>query len=889
MTTSPDDGIPPLEGLDDFLRAFDAAVVEPPRARTCASLVLIAQEGAGTEALRIVRALRERCIDSEDRPLAPVALCPPRGQRPTTGQVQFYESIVDGLRTTKPGDIGRLTFRDYALMRTVVEASLTGRGADGKAKELRKQLHRARFPARPGGPPPLDEVLPWFGKLLLWTWGRAVQPLFSWRTDRRMMRGWFGPWAQVALRAKQESFFQSAHQLSRQGQLHTPEHIDAVLTRALLADLDRALRRRWWSPWRRRRTARCVLLLAEPDGDSGQVRGFLAAYTKAVRQCPTTGTVLVARTRAGTPDELGVRVDDSFTAVAASLADKTHETHEAGATGPLRAGAVRVGTGQPGADAVADWLKDHPKIPDREGPSRSPRAAAVVQSVAMVAVLTLLYSGAGFLGAPLPLFEDANRPCPEGQFEAADGHGCLGLSDGSEPFAGASGEYNELLDMIRETNAEVTELAERGQEIRTIVHFEPFTDGQTFSQLVEAGVLPELRGLALQQREALREARNNDKKVGIRVLLANSGPLFEEGERVAELIVAWMAEERIVGVVGLGQSRLGTKRAIKVLDRASLPMISTSATADEMTEQSPQYYQIAPGNRREARAAVSFVKHQEFVTLPDGSRRRAKSTVVVHDPHDPYSSNLSADFEAEFRKEVGGKVTMVDYSPDSEAVSSSVTDLARRVCGALRAEPATMVFWAGRAREMLAFLDEFRKSPDCDAITVLGGDDLTNSLIKEENPVATYRELTLHHMAHAVPGIDRPTNEVSTFVERYQKQFGADDLIVNDGHPALGWDALKVLSHAVNLARSTSHDPDFDKSTVSSKLRSSDNTIQGVTGVLDFYSAGRSVPIPRDKPIYVIEDARSGPHIALKCGNFGVGAEQTKWGSPKAKYPCPRD
>ncbi|WP_461030224.1 type 1 periplasmic-binding domain-containing protein, partial [Streptomyces sparsus] len=557
--------------------------------------------------------------------------------------------------------------------------------------------------------------------------------------------------------------------------------------------------------------------------------------------------------------------------------------------GPLRAAAVRV-TAEQGAEAgVSAWLDENPKVPDRQGPTGSPRTAAVLQSVAVLVALGLLYTGLGTAGVPLPPFAEGDRPCPEQQFEARDRHGCLGLSDGTRPFRGMAPQYKPLLAMIARNNADVAVLAAQGHEVRTVVLLEPFTAGSSFSELVEGGVLPELRGVALQQRELIEEARNNNRKVGVRVLLGNAGPLFEEAERVAERIRDRMAAERIVGVIGLGQSRPGTVRAIEVLDRASLPMVGTSATADQMIEQSPQYYQIAPINRREAQAAVSFVRHEESVTLPDGSRSKAKSVVVVNDPADPYSKNLSEDFVEEFQQAIGDSVSVLGYSPEGDKQPVSANDLALQVCNSMAKEPATMVFWAARAREMLAFLDEFGKVPSCGGkITVLGGDDLTNSLIQEENPVARYPGLTLHHMAHAVPGIDRPTLEVETFVARYQEEFGKDDIMLNDGHPALGWDALKVLAHAVNLARGTSNNPGFDRATVSSKLRSVDNSVQGSTGVLNFTREQRPVPVPVDKPIYVIRDEVSGPVIALKCGNFGAGQYRKKWGGSKA-HRCPSD
>ncbi|MBB1243101.1 hypothetical protein GL263_05900 [Streptomyces durbertensis] len=880
-------GVPPVAGVEGLLAGFDALVVEPPRRRRHAALLLLAREdsvvpGGSSPAERLLDGLRARCVDSEHRALAPLTSWPPDGRSGDGGeQVRFYEELVEGLRNTRPPDGGTPRFRDYELMRTVVEAHLTPSGGEARAAALRALVHRARYPARPSGPPAPGDVLPWFGQLALWAWSVVAQPVSSRLIGRRMMRGWFAHWAKTALGATQRDFYQPAVQLTAGGRLHTPEHVDAVLTRALLADLDRAFGRRWLSAWRRRRTTRYVLLLAEPAGgrraraEGQRVRGFLAAYVAAVQQHRTTGTVVVAVGGEETCAALGYEVVADLSEAAEALR---------GEGGPLVGRAVRptAPAGEPSPTAVR-WLREHPKLPDRAGPRRPPARAAAVQWAATGTALAALYAGAGTAGLPLPMFDDSDRPCPDGQFLAADRHGCLGLSDASSRFAGSSEQYDDLLKIIHETNREVAELGPE-HEVRTVVVMQPFTAGSTFSELVEGGVLPELRGIALQQRQLLRETANSARKVGIRLLLANAGPRFDEGGKVARLVVERANRENIVGVIGLGQSRPGTKEAIRELGAASIPMVGTSATADSMLEISPQYYQIAPANRREAQAAVTFLKHQRFVRTESGDRERAEAAVVVYDPADPYSLNLATGFRDEFRRQIGDRITAVEHAPDG----GSLNDLARQVCAAIVQQPATVVFWAARAREMLAFLDDFTDIPEChDRVTVLGGDDLTNSLIREENPVATYPALTLHHMAHAVPGIDAPTKEAETYVRLYRAEFGEDDTvdILNDGHPALGWDALKVLAHAVNIARD-SGGTIFHRTAVASTLRGNKNNIQGATGVLDFYAGGRTVRVPVDKPIYVVDDRSDGPRIALKCGNFGNRIKITEWGDG---YPCPRD
>lgn len=902
--------VPPVESVESLLAVFDGLVTEPPRTRDFAPLLLLLSDGAGTTGqddttrrelpARVVHGLRARCVDSEGRPLAPVALGPSAqaarrggssGRAGTVGdeQVRFYQDLVDSLATTKPADTGRLRFRDYTLMRTVVETRLTQLSADAKASALREAVHRARFPARPQAPPTeeLRAVLPWFGHLLLWVWSLVAQPLTSRHVNRTMMRGWFAPWSRSALGAVQRGFFRPAAQLTQGGALHTPEHIDAVLTRALLADVERAFRRRWLSPWRRRRTTRWVILLNEPaepttsdtpDTDATRVRGFLAAYVAAVGQQRATGTLLVAGVGPDTAAELGIeRVEPADLGEALTTR----------APGPLRGYAVPLTLSANPSVTAERWLRENPKLPDRVGPLRPPVRAAVFQWTAVAACGALVVTGAGYAGAPLPLVGPSSKPCPEGQFTVDGGKSCLGLNKGPTPFKGSAEEYKGLMERIDATNKEVDALDE-AHEKRTVVVFQPFTAaGASRTDLMADGVLPELQGIALMQEQVLREARENTSNVALRLLLANAGPRFENGERVAREVVRVHEKENVVGAVGFGQSLDATSRSIEVLTQENIPVIGTSATADNLVSKNHPYYHLAPTNRRAAEAAVAFLRHEEFVVPSDGSsqgdRVRAEAVVVVYDKDDLYSRNLAQDVEAEFEAETGKRAQLIDEEDTNR--------LADKVCDQTNDEPATVVFWARRAVEMVSFLSRHRDVGDCSTeIPIIGGDDLTNALIDEEGPVERFRGLTLHHLAHAVPNIYAPTYEAKRYMAEYKKNYRSKEgaYFVDDGHPALGWDALKVIAYATNRARnSRAGGPSFGHTSVATALDSGEVKLEGATGVLDFLGSSERVQVPPNKPIFVIHDTREGPEAALVCGNFGPNEEKREWGS--GRHPCPHD
>ncbi|MGH1551649.1 hypothetical protein ACRAWF_04110 [Streptomyces sp. L7] len=54
------------------------------------------------------------------------------------------------------------------------------------------------------------------------------------------------------------------------------------------------------------------------------------------------------------------------------------------------------------------------------------------------------------------------------------------------------------------------------------------------------------------------------------------------------------------------------------------------------------------------------------------------------------------------------------------------------MCDALAVRHDTVVFWAARGPELIAFMNDFQVLPTCGGkLTVLGGDDITNSLVAE--------------------------------------------------------------------------------------------------------------------------------------------------------------
>ncbi|MBB0243348.1 hypothetical protein FNQ90_04295 [Streptomyces alkaliphilus] len=300
---------------------------------------------------------------------------------------------------------------------------------------------------------------------------------------------------------------------------------------------------------------------------------------------------------------------------------------------------------------------------------------------------------------------------------------------------------------------------------------------------MQDSTLAELHGIALAQRMLLEEVGRDDARdrVALRVLLANAGPRFSEGPRVAGAILEEVDAEGIIGVTGLGQSREDTYRTMDVLDAAGLPMIGTTATAtataDGMLERgAQQYFQLAPTNDRQARVAVSFLAHTPLLPASE----------VETDPDDGATDGADEGTDGD---------NGVD--PDDGVGPGADGDPAADDPTTVPADAAIIVY-----------------------------DELD---IYSENLAAAFRTLDARAEEQRRRG-DAPSAAAAEVLE--------------SGGAALGWDAMDILATAAGLAhRTEGRTGDFDRSAVSTVLNTGNVNIQGATGLLNFRE--RRVPVEK--------------------------------------------
>ncbi|SCK48887.1 hypothetical protein [Streptomyces sp. WMMB 322] len=891
--------IPPLTGVDQLIESLEELIKVPPGRRGPSPRVLLSQPAEGPEAERLAAGLCKRLHVSGRAlvPYAEVAGPTPEGQRERIGAV--FQKVEQELKRNRPAGSGKLRLPQFALMCSVVETDLVERQPPVRARELRDQCFAERRkdsgflralemvsggdqPPATGGP-----ALAWYylrqpvlNLLPRWIYGRIQ--------ERRMGHGgsWYSQWQNLP---KSTRFFEDACKLAgggtepRADRTAWMEETTGALLRALLADLDAAFRRRWFSPWRRRRRTRFTVVLPQTDWCPEWTAPLVRDFPLAVEQTGSTGVVLVAAERS-----YGERPQRSQnTADAAGTLKSWSAT-----TGGAGARVVRVGLEPQDPDRdIEHWLDRHPKIDVRVRTDAAPLAEAVTGTLV---VLSLLACAGAYAVSHGP---------HRGSTECLGSTAAAGSAPPEHSQAPPGKEPRELYEETRagigKENEEAEEAGKRPDAVvRTVVYLGVPTKVGSWDDAMYSGAIPELRGIALAQEKLNHEAaRDRANKVLLRVRIEDAGAKFHRGPAIAKQIAKEVDSgkgEEIVGVVGLGQSRQTTMETRDILGDAGVPMIGTVATAQEMQRHS-MYRQVAPDNGREARIAADFARRGNIVRTGPGTCAPAEKAVVIADPGDAYSDNLSRRFTQAF-----GDTHTLWYSPDGKSHGPSAEgrgdvdwvgtpmEMATEVCRLLKAEARTVVYWAARSNEFSNFLADFDGGTACNGrVTVLGGNDLTNSVVEKQRPSQNHPGIRLYYAAHALPKSYPPNLRAETFRADYAAKYKTDQWS-NDGHAPLSWDAMQVLSHAVDSARQDAEPAAFDRGTVQAALVNGPGGEAGVRGASGSLVFGHRGEVPRNKRLLILHETRRGPEVSLECGVRDSGVEQKAWGK-HGEFKCPQD
>ncbi|WP_274557607.1 hypothetical protein [Streptomyces spiramyceticus] len=793
-------------------------------------------------------------------------------------RTELIAKIVDELRTNTPDEAGRLRLPAYDLLQCVADNRA---GTDGQLPDRVFARHRGRatavLPARDNSGPVINAGVFTVPVRSVWSVAeRAYLKCWEWRWGwrlaqrRRYRRLWPAEYRGKRTYAAALSEFSSAWEAAaRPGSTRRDvDRWDGLLLTALMTDLYGYARQGLLHPGRRRRRSRHALLLNGTRGaGAAAVAEFVALYGAQHRPSPNAATVLVA----ALPDA----PDAAPSPGPGTLADAAAKLDPAKGTIPAPF-AVRLPPPEAGSRTVAVLPVWTPWVRLR------PRTELGIEAVALAVTL--------YLTGQLAFVPWLDSPISSTYTQCLTGSDYV--KQGQVGRRTPADQYADALRMIADQN-KIAETEGKTDRTVTIAHVRA-SMAPNEAERRSGGAIPELRGLALAQQSLHRLAPANDDGVWVRIKTYDAGVQFKDARKVATQIVREAGKnDRLIGVTGFTESRKETVEALRLLNSARIPIVSSTATAKAM-EIGRYYHGAAPNNRREARVMAEFAKEANTVSTGEDSCAPAESVAVVTDPTDVYSDDLGKEFAANFPS-AGNRIgyipggsngVVVPNEPDLD-MKFSMPEVAEAVCSRVAANNRTLVYWTSRVREFDNFLETYQTVSKCanKDLTVVGGNELTNAALSGGFKGKAW--LRLYHTAHTLPaGHPDRSATAKAFNDAYTREFTTEDLWRNDGHASLAHDSVQVLAQATSQANAAG--VELTRPNVQQIINSGQFDLEGASGRLRF--AAGSLQRPLNKMLTVLHHDERGSAPVLMCGDSGRNIDAgTQWQQGDEKHDCPKD
>ncbi len=217
-----------------------------------------------------------------------------------------------------------------------------------------------------------------------------------------------------------------------------------------------------------------------------------------------------------------------------------------------------------------------------------------------------------------------------------------------------------------------------------------------------------LQGAYIAQKEF---NANNGALLGgveVRLLIANSGSNDVNGVKAVanQIVQAAQKDQTIVGVMGWPYSGQ-TVNAVNILGPAKIPMVSSTASSNQLSGVSRYFFRVAPPDKSQAAVGALYAKQ----------KLNATNVALFEDQSDAYSSSLADGFNQQFTQG-GGKVNVVNYT------KGNVNSISAAMGQALASNPQPdLIYFAGYSSDVNTLLTNL---PSNSNLQVLGGDALYN-------------------------------------------------------------------------------------------------------------------------------------------------------------------
>ncbi|MGH3974111.1 MAG: hypothetical protein ACRDS9_12430, partial [Pseudonocardiaceae bacterium] len=600
-----------------------------------------------------------------------------------------------------------LRFRHYELVEWLMAQDLSDLRPEDRRRRIVALLRgRHRPHERDGADPDLGNLGPQY-RLPIWLIRRVVPEVLFRAAVSGKIRGfgrryrWFMRQPYLAP-LQSVNFVGFAERLTKG--VRQPEdanQIDKLLVHAFLQDLRRAYNRRTLRLEGWQRTAYPVVLIDDAaehsDGHRllqliNDVRNETGQSDPLLVVCsddkgPQT-TTLNTRTHIVESDESTLRHSDPL------YHDNVYKEWADALPGSRRA---RVHTAWYLPISVTDTLVTDVDGPDPVpvppiGARRPPRLArrSVVTALFFALISPLIVwvwlgpaGGSGCLH--IPFRGQVNVRSIDGQ--------CIGYSDSSYfRFNDQPGQerLRYVQDKIFAQNQIARDHWEQGNRTRpyvTIIYLGIFT-GREAAPTEEAysAEREDLEGLAVAQFRSIDEPATSSFPL-LNIVIANGGQQMKYVDVAVDMIGDLAAQDpKVVGVIGLDESRDTTAAALARLNEIGLPVIATTLSADYLDRNSRLYLQLAAPNREQA---IMMAEYARQVLRVSAARVYWTTGVQSNITEDLYVQTLVDDLELTFRDY---DITVDHIGEFRGAVSG--------VCG----YPGVVIF-AGRWSEFRLFLN----------------------------------------------------------------------------------------------------------------------------------------------------------------------------------------
>jgi ABC-type branched-subunit amino acid transport system substrate-binding protein len=475
-----------------------------------------------------------------------------------------------------------------------------------------------------------------------------------------------------------------------------------ILVDALLRDLDRLARHRRFFPHRRRRRWTPVLSL-DCTGEEGLVcLDVVQSFIELTENKPTSPLLVIAAmeldvlaSAAGTPDLVKDAVERLQKYVTHTPSTLTNSPW-----------LPMLLTSEPEDRAAGDWLEAHRKV--------TPRIPGKVSAWAPVATTTVITLVATGVIAYQYMF--SVNDCKDTWTNSLGER--VGLSDGKCEFTPVAQDTKGFPDLrqlegqVRANNDFVDRMknaADAPRDYRNVVFFAPLTrPTEVVERDAPANALWQLRGAVDAQKRLNDEATADRNMFPIKLLLANSGDLFQDGPDVAAVIAKRprTGPGSVAAVIGISQSRPEARAAFETL--RGIPVIGSSIYGNNMTVGENNFFMVAPSDDLFAEKMVAWA-----------TARKYKKVAIVYDDKDTYFSNdLRDSLKAHLPAgEVADEIVLGERSSPSDAPQPITKKLCDDTMNGI------LPVLTGRADQLWKLFNDGDNEPTChdNTITMLAG------------------------------------------------------------------------------------------------------------------------------------------------------------------------